>query len=126
MLTKELQNLTDKLGGVVLVEDGKPKFVLLSYKKFDELSGGNGLEPHNDPATAVHESTNSGFEHVSSGISHKQNKLVNLYQTNRIEPVIIEDGELIERLNKEIMTLKEEIEAKEKELGLTADAENIR
>lgn len=78
MISEELKELISRLGSLVIVENNQPKFVVLSYDKF------NGV---------IHKSIDN------SGNFDKDS-----------------NEELTERLNKEILVLKEQIVEKERDL----------
>jgi len=105
MNIKELQSIAEDIGGVVLVEDGKPKFIILSYEKFTELNNRKRKTPkvkqkENDPQTDL------GLNHTNID---KDN-----FKTEKVK-----SESLVENLNKEISALREGIETKEKDLDLS-------
>lgn len=132
---KELQNLTDKLGTVAVVEQGEPRFLVIRFDKFQELINGHLLgEQASLPLAA-----NRNYSGLDTGdnLSPKQESgLIPLkeiivspprsaVETEEKSRSAISDNQasgdesqLIESLNKEITALKEEIEAREHELGL--------
>ncbi len=91
MLSEELKNLILQFGTLVIVENNQPKFVILSYEKF-------------------------------KGVIHKSiDNLPNFdkYNSERINiPEYQEqaDEEAMDRLNREILALKEQVAEKEKEI----------
>ena len=78
MLSKELEKLVSNLGGLVIVENDQPKFVVMSYDKFNSV---------------IHKSLDN------SGDFDKDS-----------------NEETVDRLNEEILALKEQVAEKEKEL----------
>ena len=78
MLSKELEKLVSSLGGLVIVENDQPKFVVMSYDKFNSV---------------IHKSLDN------SGDFDKDS-----------------NEETVDRLNEEILALKEQVAEKEKEL----------
>jgi hypothetical protein len=76
----ELKNLAKKMGGVVIINNNIPEFVILSYENYRKIEGDK-----NHPI----EKTQIGRQG--------------------------EEAQLIERLNKEILALKEEIKQREEE-----------
>lgn len=79
MISEELKDLISRLGSLVIVENNQPKFIVLSYDKF------NGV---------IHKSIDNSGNFDKDG-----------------------NEELIDRLNKEILALKEQVVEKEKELS---------
>ena len=92
---KELQKLAEKVGGIVVMENDSPAFVILNYSKFSELTGYGTAAPH--------EILDEDFQDSFTGEMLKSSSS------------LVED-EAVEELNKEILTLAEEIENKEKSL----------
>jgi len=82
---KELQQLANIIGGVVVIENDQPAFVVLPYKKLFFNQEKPGVKP------------------IAQG-------LVSEYSPE------IEEEDKFDRLNKEILLLKDEIEKKEQEL----------
>jgi len=78
MLSNELKNLVETLGGLIIVENNQPKFIVITYDKFTGV---------------IHKSVDN------SGNFDKDNS-----------------EETVDRLNKEILALKEQVAEKEKEL----------
>ena len=79
MLSKELKNLISRFGTVIVIENDVPKFVVMTYDKFDGV---------------IHKNVdNSGNIAQDSG------------------------EEMADRLNKEILALKEQVAEKEREVG---------
>lgn len=79
MLSKDLQELVSKIGGLVVVENGHPEFVILTYEKYKGL--------------VIHKSIDN------SGNFDKDS-----------------NEEIIDRLNKEIYALKEQVAERERDL----------
>ncbi|MBI2003470.1 MAG: hypothetical protein HYS78_00595 [Parcubacteria group bacterium] len=79
MLSKELERLVSSLGGLVIIENSQPKFVVLSYDKF---------------MSVIHKSIDNSGNFSQDG-----------------------SEEITDRLNKEILALKEQVAEKERELS---------
>ena len=79
MLSKELQELVSNLGGLLIVENGHPEFVVLTYEKYKGL--------------VIHKNIDN------SGNFDKDS-----------------NEEIIDRLNKEISVLKDQVAEREREL----------
>lgn len=89
MLNQETKDLVSKIGGtLVIVENNQPKFVVMAFDKF---------------LAVITATSNSSVIHKNidnSGNFDKDN-----------------NEEIIDRLNKEILVLKEQVAEKEKELS---------
>lgn len=95
MLSDELKNLVSQIGSLVLVENNQPKFIVMAYDKFSSV-----IHKNIDPSTGSG-STLSGYRSVdNSGNFDKY-----------------DNEEVIDRLNSEILALKEQVAEKEKELS---------
>ncbi|MEK7579853.1 MAG: hypothetical protein AAB469_01520 [Patescibacteria group bacterium] len=79
-MNDEIKNLVSKLGALAILEEGEPKFVILSYEKAKSL------------------------------IIHKN--IDNSVYSDK------DSSEEIDRLNREILILKEEVAQKERELSV--------
>ncbi|OHB19880.1 MAG: hypothetical protein A3D40_01685 [Parcubacteria group bacterium RIFCSPHIGHO2_02_FULL_40_12] len=91
MLSKDLQELISTLGGLLIVENGRPEFVVLTYDKYKGLI---------IPAT------------LNSGVIHK-----NIDNFDNFDKDKDSNEEIIDRLNKEISALKEQVAERERELS---------
>jgi len=78
MLSDELKNLVSQIDSLILVEDNQPKFIVMTYDRFNSV---------------IHKSVDN------SGNFDKDN-----------------NEETVDRLNKEILVLKEQVAEKEKDL----------
>ncbi len=99
MNAKELKQLAAQFGSVVVLQDDRPSFVVLSFEKYQELldsSGGEVIVKH--------------FSKLSNGFPE-----ANLVSSSAVDENKFGSGEEVERLNKEILALKEEIRAKEEQ-----------
>ena len=92
MISEETKDLVSKIGGtLVIVENNQPKFVVMAFDKF---------------LSVIHKSIDN------SGNFDKDNSealSVSGYHAQR-------DEEIVDRLNNEILALKEQVAEKEKEL----------
>lgn len=105
MNLKELQSIADEVGGVVLVEDGEPKLIVLSYKKFVELNS-RKKKIIKVKQREIEPQTDLGLNQT------------NVNENNSKTEKGTEKESLVENLNKEISSLREDIETKEKDLDL--------
>ena len=87
---KELKKMLKGSTAVLILDNGEPSFVVVSYDNYRELlqKGETEIAVHNGPATVTPAMTNAG------------------------------ELELLERINKDILALKEQIEEEEKNLGI--------
>lgn len=95
---KELKNLVKNSGAVLVMDNNEPSLVVMDYQTYKNIV-------NNEQSAKVqvrHES------HESNGIAAK---------TNPRE----EELEILERINKEILALKDEIEREEKNLAVGID-----
>lgn len=83
ILSKDLQELVSNIGGLVIVENGRPDFVVLTYEKYKDL--------------VIHKNVDN------SGNFDKDSKDSN--------------EEIVDRLNKEISALKEQVAEREREIS---------
>lgn len=97
MISEELKKIVEQLGGLVIVENSQPKFVVISYEKYKEL--------------VIPELIREGSSRASDsyGVIHK-----NIDNSGNFDKDSNE--EVVERLNKEISALKEQVSEKEREL----------
>lgn len=96
----KLKELVRKLGGVLVLDGDEPKFVILSYDKYESMDSG---------------------EEVSLSTRHNGLVQPNGMVAKRISDEM--DQEAVEKLNQEILGLKEEIRQKE-EAELFADEQS--
>lgn len=78
MINEELKNLLSQIGSFVLVENNQPKFIIMTYDKFNSV---------------IHKRVDN-----SSNFDKDSNE------------------ETVDRLNEEILALKEQVAEKEKDL----------
>ena len=79
MLSKDLQELVSNLGGLLILENGRPEFIVLTYEKYKGL--------------VIHKNIDN------SGNFDKDS-----------------NEEIIDRLNKEIFALKDQVAERERDL----------
>jgi hypothetical protein len=80
----QLKQLAEKLGGVLVMDGDRPRFVIVSYDQYKKIGTGNQSDPIAEPATYQEPAEKSD-----------------------------EDQKNYDRLNQEILTLREEIRRKE-------------
>ncbi|MEK7537110.1 MAG: hypothetical protein AAB584_01560 [Patescibacteria group bacterium] len=92
MINEELKNLVSSLGTLVIVENNQPKFIVMTYDKFNSV---------------IHKSIDN-----SSNFNKDSNETLSVsgYHAQR-------DEEIVNRLNEEIFALKEQVVEKEKEFS---------
>ena len=105
---KDLEKLVKQFGSVVVLENDKPSFVVLSFEKYQELA----------PSQKDNEDSNEQeaqeilVKHLpvqSNGHDVAKFVMQNFMQENKPES----ESEAVEKLNKEILVLKEEIRLRE-------------
>jgi len=106
----KLKELVRKLGGVLVLDGDEPEFVILPYDKYENMEQGEEVP----------------FSTARNGLAGSRQ--VGLTQSNdgrgiNADPLVEEDQEAVERLNQEIIALKEEIRLKE-EAELVADEQS--
>jgi len=92
METKELEQLADEFGSVVVIKEDRPAFVMIPFSKYKDL-----LSEREDSQIYRH------FSKMEDSSSEDQIPEIDL------------EVDMIEQLNKEIMALKEEIKSRESE-----------
>ena len=94
----ELKKLVKHSTAVLVLDNGEPSFAILSYDMYKDLVlGGKEKEIKINHAVS------------SNGISHGEDKV------NVIKPALPEgEFEILEKINKDILALKSEIEKEEK------------
>ncbi len=92
---KELKNLVKKSTAVLVLDDGDPSMVILDYKSYSDLVSDKEEKDvkinHNNAGDAV----GGGFHSIGNGVRQKE-------------------SELLEKLNREILALKNQIEIEER------------
>jgi hypothetical protein len=92
---KELKNLIKKSTAVLVLDDGDPSMVILEYKAYQELVSEKEEKDVKINYNNAMETANGGFHSIGNGVRHKE-------------------SELLDRLNREILALKNQIEIEEK------------
>jgi hypothetical protein len=85
---KKLRDMIKRVGAILVMNGNEPEFVVLSYDKYRALDAGEDIE--------ILGRDNTGGEPIGSS-----------------EPLNYEDQKIFDRLNQEILALKEEIRQKE-------------
>lgn len=85
----ELKKLIKNSTAVLVLDNGEPSFVVMGYKTYQEIASERG-----EKEVKIHHNGNPGMVNLNNG--HEQ------------------ETEILERLNKEIMALKAQIEMEEK------------
>src|SRR3989338_7894238 len=93
----ELKKLVKHYTAVLVLDNGEPSFAILSYEMYKDLVlGGKEKEIKINHA-------------VPNGVSHNENGI------SPVKPVLPDNElEILERINKDILALKSEIEKEEK------------
>ena len=114
----ELKKLIKNSTSVLVLDNGEPSFVVLDYKTYKDIAAERGEEkeikinPVRSLARAQGTSPEDLGEATSNGITQPvERSSFNGYNIHEKE------SEILERLNKEILALKNQIEMEEK--GLT-------
>lgn len=115
-----LKELVRKLGGVLVLDGDEPEFVMLSYDKYQKIDSGEEVVFSTDRKANGYAETNGPLRQGSpprpDEAGSEASKPNSLASTD-------EDQESMERLNQEILALKEEIRQKE-EAELVADEQS--
>lgn len=95
MQLRKLKELVHKLGGLLVLDGDEPAFVVLSYDKYQKIDAGSLRQSENDASEEALASGRNGWDSlvVANGVG--------------------DDGNTVEKLNQEILALKEEIRQKE-------------
>lgn len=136
MTTEELQQLARQFGSVVVLKDDKPSFVFLTFEKYKDLLRDEEKEvtvSHFSRRDSEHSRMDQGHTHPRTGISFNGSNGLNLSKGNyvetpntperaeghthpqRAEVTLTPDREIMEKLNREVMALKDEIRTKEEQ-----------
>lgn len=79
MLSKEMQDLVSSLGGLVVVENNQPKFVVISYEKYKNLvihkNIDNSENFDKDGSEEVAERLNKEISALQEQVSEKEKEL---------------------------------------------------
>lgn len=114
MISDELKNLVSRFGTLIIVENNQPKFVVMSYDKAKETLG--FIHKSVDPL-ASSGSTLSGSRSVDNHDNFDKDINEDIEETFKGNDGSDQrEEEIVDRLNKEILALKEQVAEKEKEL----------
>ena len=105
MLSKELKNLVSQFGTIVVIENDVPRFVVMTYDKFDAALSATGSHAQRD--RVIHKNIDN-----SGDIAQDSNETLSVSNSHAQR-----DEEMADRLNKEILALKEQVAEKEREIG---------
>lgn len=100
MQFSRLKELVKRLGGVLVLDGDEPEFVILSYGEYEKIETNKEA-----PFSIKHNRLSQSNNMITKGISNE------------------EDQETFEKLNQEILALKEDIRQKE-EAELVADEQS--
>ena len=126
MTTEELRQLAEQFGSVVILKNDKPSFVFLTFDKYKDLlkdeekevavnhfsSQGSALEHIVDPE---HVRRTQDLQHTRTGISFDSSNGLNLSKNEHVKVALAPEREIVEKLNREVMALKDEIRTKEEQ-----------
>ena len=103
MNIEELKKLVKNSTAVLVLDSGEPSFVILNYDTYKDLVLGEPVKEVKitSPRSQAGHVGNGNGTPASNGLSHD-------------EPKIDVETEVLERINKDILALKEEIEKEEK------------
>lgn len=110
MNTDELKKLLKGSTAVLVLDNGEPSFVILGYDSYKNLLSGEDKEVK--------------INHAGNGLSEhsKEQEPSGLTVDTRFQNKISEkETELLEKINKEILALKNEIEKEERGAGVGVD-----
>jgi len=114
----ELKKLIKSSTSVLVLDNGDPSFVIVDYKVYKELVNERGAEKEikinsvKDPAVSEIPNPEVSVDQLPSvRVSPVRNGSANGHDFHEKE------AEILERLNKEILALKSQIEMEEKELA---------
>lgn len=110
---KELKNLVKNSGAVLVVDNNEPSLVVMDYQTY------KNIVTNEQPAKVQ-------VRHESNGVAVKQNATETYRQpvsggADGTSPRKEGELEILERINKEILALKDEIEREEKGLAVDID-----
>lgn len=112
----EIKKLIKNSTAVLVLDDGQPSFVVLGYEAYKKLGADRNNEEKEIKINSVDHNrsvySNNGFDHRFS-----HGRMSGEMATNRNQTVPEKESEILERLNKEILALKQQIEAEEKEMA---------
>lgn len=100
---KEIKKLIKSSTAVLVLDDGQPSFVLLGYDMYKDLVSGKSMEKE----VKIHQ---------AGGNQYQDNANNNKSDHER-------ESEILERLNKDILALKNQIEMEERGLSRSLDGD---
>ena len=102
----ELKKLVKHSTAVLVLDNGEPSFAILSYEMYKDLVLGGKEKEKEIKINSLRGETGHA---VGNGLDHNSEEKV------PVKPVLPEsDLEIVERINKDILALKSEIEKEEK------------
>lgn len=107
MSIEELKQLTRQFGSVVVLEDEKPAFVVLPFEKYQELQKNEDNEGKEILVKHFSKLSGNGSAFAELAATPQAPEEVNVGSN--------ENSEDLERLNKEILALKEEVRLMEEQ-----------
>jgi len=134
MDTQELKKLLKGSTAVLILEDGEPSFVILGYDAYKGLLGDRpapevdiplrrGDDGNKDDRGTENGSTRGQYRHGDTGNWDKETKNVSTRRQYRHgdgqfqHRVGEKEAEMLEKINKQILALKDEVEKEEKSAG---------
>lgn len=79
MINEELKNLVNHIGAIVVVEDGQPKFIVVSYDRFKDLfihkNIDNSENSSNDINEELLERLNNEISALKTEVAEKEKEL---------------------------------------------------
>jgi hypothetical protein len=92
MLNDDIREILRSIPAVLVVEDGRPSYVITQYEAFRAMASGEQVRVHNGRPGNI-------SPRSASGMSEPQ------------------ESQVLERLNKEILSLREQIQMQEESLS---------
>src|SRR3989344_5254740 len=96
---REIKKLVKNSTAVLVMDDNEPTFVVMDYQIYKDLTRAEDQADGKGPAREIKVKNASGIDSVQAKSSQREGEL-----------------EILERINKEILVLKDEIEKEEKSL----------
>ena len=100
---KELKKLIKSSTSVLVLDDGQPSFVLLGYDMYKDLVSGKNIEKE----VKITQSSNNSRTNIMNEVSQNHER----------------ESEILERLNKDILALKNQIEMEERGISGGVDSD---
>ncbi len=107
MNIEELKKLVKNSTAVLVLDNGEPSFVILNYTTYKDLVLGEPVKE-----VKISHAGNGNGAHLANGSAAKE----------EVRPET--EPEVLERINQDILALKEEIEKEEKMLSIDPALEN--